>query len=349
MANKVQIRRGNFANLPVLSNGEPGLAEDVGKVYIGNGGSNLGVQMAPGAADYTVYVATTALGGLSQATQGATGLLLASGTTTATTANKLVDSTAAFTAALVNKTVYNATTDTWAKVTAVDSPTTLSLSADIFLTAQSYKVASAIDNIPEAFSTADSGYQANVTIRVSPGTFSNTLTLIGKTAGAAKTLTLQGSTTGTTTISGEISIYQKIVFKNLTFTKRIFEYFGADVDWTTCVTSGDDGFIITKSTSIANVFRTSSVVIFKSDPSAYINISSTVTIGYTIYVASSTYGGSDSAGDGLNITQGSATSTTANKLVDSTANFNATDHLNKTLYNSTDDTWAKITAIDSAT
>ncbi|MBI5588324.1 MAG: hypothetical protein HY889_08175 [Deltaproteobacteria bacterium] len=345
MANKVQIRRGNFANLPVLSNGEPGLAEDVGKVYIGNGGSNLGVQMAPGTTDYTVYVATTALGGLSQATQGATGLLLASGTTSATTANKLVDSIAAFTAALVNKTVYNATTDTWAKVTAVDSPTTLSLSADIFLTAQSYKVASAIDNIPEAFSTADSGYRANVTVRISPGVFSNDITLIGKTAGDNKTLTLQGSTTGATTISRTVTVRQKITLANISFTNWIKAYFGADITWNTCVTSGASKLYHYDGN--ANTFN-SSTVVFGNDPGSYTAVSSTVTKGYTMYVASATLGGNDAVADGLAIKTGTNTSVTASALVDAAASFDSS-LVGKTVYNSTDDAWAKVIAYVSAT
>lgn len=345
---KLQIRRGTFATLPTLDPGEPDLTTDAKRVFLGHPDGNMEMQVAPGTTDFTVYMATTALGGLDKATQGATGLQLASGTTDGTTASKLVDSGASFTSALVNNAVYNSTDDTWAKVTAVDSTTVLSVSADIFVSGEGYEIASAIDNLPEAFATADSGFKANIIVRISPGTFTDAVELIGKTAGDAKTLTIQGSTSSTTTIAGEVSVRQKIFLADLTFTKRIFLFFGADIDWTTCVTSGDDGFIITKSTSIANVFRSSSVVVFENDPSVFENISSTVTIGYTQYVADSTLGGSDS-NDGYLITQGSATSTTANKLIDSTANFNTTDHLNKTVYNSTDDTWAEITAIDSTT
>lgn len=155
--------------------------------------------------------------------------------------------------------------------------------------------------------------------------------------------------TGTNTFNGEVSIRDSFTASGTTFNKRVFEYFGASIDWSGCSTSGDDGFIITKSTSIANVFRASSNVTFESDPGSYTNISSTVNTGYTIYVATAALGGSDANNDGLLITQGTATSTTANKLVDSTANFNSADHLNKTVYNSTDDTWAEITAIDSTT
>lgn len=65
------------------------------------------------------------------------------GTTTAITASKLVDSTADFSNVQVGDIVYNDTAndEAIATVTAVDSATTLSLSADIFtLASRSYKV-----------------------------------------------------------------------------------------------------------------------------------------------------------------------------------------------------------------
>ena len=60
----------------------------------------------------------------------------ASGTTDGTTANKLVDSTASFTSNLVGYIVYSGTQI--AKVTAVDDAGTLSLSADIMISGESY-------------------------------------------------------------------------------------------------------------------------------------------------------------------------------------------------------------------
>jgi hypothetical protein len=65
------------------------------------------------------------------------------GTTTAVTANKLVDSSADFSNVQVGDIVYNDTIndEAIATVTAVDNATTLSLSADIFtLAARNYKV-----------------------------------------------------------------------------------------------------------------------------------------------------------------------------------------------------------------
>ena len=212
-----------------------------------------------------------------------------------------------------------------------------------------YILCDSIDNLQEAFNAVLAPFNSTTTILVSDGTFSGDVEFIGKTAGGAYNLTVQGSTSSTTTISGETSIRQKIFLSDLTFIGRVFEYSGADVDWTTCVTSGDDGFIITKSTFITNVFRTTSVIVFENDPGTYTNIASTVTIGYSFYVATAALGGSDANNDGLLITQGSATSTTANKLVDSTASFTTAKHNGMTIWNPDDDTWAEVTAVDSGT
>ena len=61
-----------------------------------------------------------------------------SGTATAGTANKLTDGTASFTNNLVGYIVYNTTDNAVATVTAVDSPTVLSLSADIMNNTDAY-------------------------------------------------------------------------------------------------------------------------------------------------------------------------------------------------------------------
>lgn len=61
-----------------------------------------------------------------------------SGTTTGTTANKLVDGGAEFSSNLVGFIVYNTTDSTVAKVTAVDSPTQLTLSANIMANGENY-------------------------------------------------------------------------------------------------------------------------------------------------------------------------------------------------------------------
>ena len=64
-----------------------------------------------------------------------------SGTATGTTANKLVDSTKAFTTSVkVGAIVHNKTDGTIATVTAVDSNTVLSLSADIMANTEEYVI-----------------------------------------------------------------------------------------------------------------------------------------------------------------------------------------------------------------
>lgn len=61
-----------------------------------------------------------------------------SGTATSTSTGKLVDSNATFTAVAVGKTVYNTTDNTFAVVTAVDTPTQLSLSSDVMVSGEAY-------------------------------------------------------------------------------------------------------------------------------------------------------------------------------------------------------------------
>lgn len=69
-------------------------------------------------------------------------ILGARGSATATTSNKLVDSTKDFSALGVKKgdIIYNTTDNTAALVTAVDSATTLSVSADVFASGETYRI-----------------------------------------------------------------------------------------------------------------------------------------------------------------------------------------------------------------
>ncbi|MEK6760007.1 MAG: hypothetical protein AABY51_09570 [Deltaproteobacteria bacterium] len=346
MANKIQIRRGQFAGLVQLDSGEPAVTTDTGQVYVGGSNGNIELRTAPPSNAITVYVATNTLGGRSVATQGATGLQLATGTNTSTGTNKLINSGAAFTTELAGRTVYNATNDTWAKVTAVDSTTQLSLDANIFTgTGKTYVVCDAIDNIPEGFSRLPEGFRASLTLRVSPGAFSNNIYFIGKNAGDNCTLTWQGSTTGTTTVSGVVDCRQRMSWKNITFTGRVYARYGADITWTACVTSGGSKLYVYSGT--ANRIETSTVAV-GNDPQNITNINSTITTGYTMYVASATLGGNDAIADGLSLASGTATATLSGKLVDSAANF-STDVVGKPVCNVTRDLWAKVTAMDSAT
>ena len=63
-----------------------------------------------------------------------------SGSATATTADKLVDSAASFGSSLVDKVVYNTTDDTTARITAVDSATQLTLDTDIMASGEDYVI-----------------------------------------------------------------------------------------------------------------------------------------------------------------------------------------------------------------
>ena len=63
-----------------------------------------------------------------------------SGTTTAVVVSKLVDAGADFSSVSVGDIIYNTTGTTSASVTAVDSTTILSVSADIFIAAQDYTI-----------------------------------------------------------------------------------------------------------------------------------------------------------------------------------------------------------------
>ena len=67
--------------------------------------------------------------------------IMTTGTTTATTATKLVDSAASFTTSVeVGNIVVNTTDNTMTNITAIDSATTLSVDDDIFTSGETYTV-----------------------------------------------------------------------------------------------------------------------------------------------------------------------------------------------------------------
>lgn len=68
---------------------------------------------------------------------------VATGTVTSTTTSKLIDTNATFTADMVGYTVYNSTDNTWAVITALDSPTIVSISADIMVSGEAYAIGDA--------------------------------------------------------------------------------------------------------------------------------------------------------------------------------------------------------------
>lgn len=84
-------------------------------------------------------------------------LELASGSASGTTANKLVDSGALFTEDLVGSVIHNTTDGTVASVTAVDSATQLTLSADIMASGEAYVIYKTRDNEPSVLYVGGDG------------------------------------------------------------------------------------------------------------------------------------------------------------------------------------------------
>ena len=328
---------------------------DTPTTYTGSAGYTVKVNsdenavefVAPVTTDYTIYVSDSTYG----ASASNTGLVITSGTADGTGTKLVIDSTANFTAALVGKTVYNVTDNKWAIINTVDSTTQLTTQQNATVTSgNSYVVASALDSIQAGHDIIPDGYLANITVFTNNLTFTEDLDFSGKHSGApGKKITILGHATLKTKFTGDISIGEPIYLNRLSCRGRVFEYFGADVDWTDSENLLDDGFIIRKSDTVNNVFNSSmGSYVFANDSGKITDVVSTVTTTYDMFLATSTFGGVDT-NDGLMITQGSGTSTTSNKLVDSTANFNDADHLNMTVWNSTDNTWAKISAVDSTT
>jgi len=94
------------------------------------------------------------------------------GTATATTADKLVDANQGFTDAIyVGMTVYNTTDSTTASVTAIDSDTILSLSADIMASGETYIIglywdATNLVGAKMTASSADRAHTGNFSLKV---------------------------------------------------------------------------------------------------------------------------------------------------------------------------------------
>lgn len=118
-----------------------------------------------------------------------------SGTTTSTTANKLVDSTQNFTSSVqIGDTVNNTTDGTSATITAVDSNTTLSLSSDIMTTGETYtiRVTSAIVSDPYLGFDGFGNFEEGVNPRTSTNPINTLVT--GTTDGVTVAFKLQDST-----------------------------------------------------------------------------------------------------------------------------------------------------------
>lgn len=393
MADDIKFKRGDKADRPALDLAEPGFNQDSEEFFIGKGTGDSAddIRFTPDAAvvDYTLYVAGSGYGGNSAA-NGRTGRELASGTITNTwtSSDQFEDSNASFTSALVGMTIYNVTTGKWAYIYNFISSTVLEISEDItaggdWNVGDSYVIASAFDNVPDALNAIRTPYLSNVTVRISDGTFSDDITLVGIVAGADKALTLQGEETGSATtyisgsvdnqgnvavndieFNGSVEVSSLATWTNVVFNGNIDLKFGASVTWTNCtikancyIRNGASATADNVDTSGGRVFvyggssshwTNGSTITVANDPQGITSVNSTVNIGYKMYVATAALGGDDSVADGLTITSGSATGTSASKLIDSGASFDSSV-LDKPVYNSTDGTWAKVTAVDSST
>tara|TARA_R110002096_G_scaffold797_1_gene4437 strand:- start:616 stop:2178 length:1563 start_codon:yes stop_codon:yes gene_type:complete len=119
-----------------------------------------------------------------------------SGTTTATTANKLVDSTQNFTTSVTSGDTVNNTSDgTTATISAVDNNTTLSLSSDVMTTGETYTIrqtATVEDTIPYLGFDGFGYFQEGVNPRTNTNPINTVVT--GTTDGVTVAFKLQDST-----------------------------------------------------------------------------------------------------------------------------------------------------------
>lgn len=103
-----------------------------------------------------------------------------SGTTDGTTSNKLVDSSQNFvTTVTVGMPVHNTTDDTYATVTAVDSNTVLSLSADIMTTGENYQIdfewtGTAIAGVKFVFDSTDQANTGTKSFKINNASINDT-------------------------------------------------------------------------------------------------------------------------------------------------------------------------------
>ena len=226
-----------------------------------------------------------------------TELQIKSGTTTATTSNKLVDSTATFIRQLLPSsftiTAKNTTDTTSATVSAVDSDTTLSLSSDIFTTGEAY------------------------TLTVSATASNDTPWINFDGYGFFK----DGINPGNSILANQQALItnSKIYFKQ--GKDIIIPVYSANQSTLTFTVGG-----------VSNVFWNSVDEFWNTYQNTWGNIINPIKIT-----------------DGDVKDSGTATGTTANKLVDSNQNFLTTVKIGMTVYNTTDSTVTNVTAVDSDT
>jgi len=226
-----------------------------------------------------------------------TEIQIKSGTTTSTTTNKLVDSSATFIRQLLPSsftiTAKNTDDNTSATVSAVDSDTTLSLSGDIFTSGKAY-----------------------------------TLTVVATASNDTPWINFDGYGFFKDGINPGNSILanQQALITN----SKIYYKQGKDI--IIPVYSANQSTLTFTIGGVSNVFWNSVDEFWNTYQNTWGNIINPIKIT-----------------DGAIKDSGTATGTTANKLVDSNQNFLTTVKVGMTVYNTTDKTVTNVTAVDSDT
>jgi len=131
------------------------------------------------------------------------------GTADGTTANKLVDSTATFTADMVGRDVYNRTDDTHAIVTGFDSSTQLSVSSNIFASGEIYIIGSFLHGTKIKVHMMQTNTIANPTLNIN-GTGAHEITRHISTTGTTDNTVANKLEDSTATFTASIEIGMKV-------------------------------------------------------------------------------------------------------------------------------------------
>ena len=288
------------------------------------------------------------------------------GTTTATTANKLVDSTQNFqTTAQVGSFIKNTTDNTTASVSAIDSDTTLSISSNIMasgenyiLFAKPYVVYEFSELIRDYLKTEYNNYatdtiwiEADVTIFNSAGAI---VQVDSQNITTSRFLGIDGygyfedsvnprSTTTPMILQDNTNIYYNrgkdikipVFAEAATITVSLTSTAGANVDWDV-----ENNFWNTNDSTWGA--GTTNITITDND-------NTNQKIQYLIIEDTENLINGDTVTFSSVVDSGTTTATTANKLVDATQNFLTTVRIGDIVKNTTDSTSATVTAIDSNT
>lgn len=326
------------------------------------------------------------------------------GTTTSTTASKLVDSVKQFSSTVeVGDLVYNTTDNTIALVSAVDSNTTLSLDTDIIVSGEGYKIfskTSASIEIAEIirdyfkteyynFATDAVWVEITTSIQVTSGTVTtvtanklvdSTQTFIRKLLPSSTTVTINNTTDST---SATVSAVDNDT--TLSISSDIFPDTGDAYTITVPASATNntpwlvlDGYGLFKEglnpgdsvVSERQALISNSTMYFIPGKDIiipiYAPLQSTLTFSVGGNVANVFWNAEDEfwdsyevgwgniisdikVKDGVVVDSGTADGTSTYKLVDSSQNFTSTVKVGNIVYNTTDESFANITAVDSDT